>query len=67
MKLSAYASRVGLTYQAVWRMWKRGELDARQLPSGTVIVNDKHPERRRTPKARGFGRNPIDKNCGGGR
>lgn len=38
MKLSAYAKQLGLSYKTVWRMWKRGELNAYQLPSGTVIV-----------------------------
>lgn len=39
MKLSAYAKQQGISYQTAWRMWKRGELPAHQLPSGTVIVN----------------------------
>jgi putative resolvase len=39
MKLSAYAKQQGISYQTAWRMWQRGELPARQLPSGTVIVN----------------------------
>jgi len=38
MKLSVYAKHLGLSYNTVWRMWKRGELTAKQLPSGTVIV-----------------------------
>jgi predicted site-specific integrase-resolvase len=39
MKLSAYAKQLGISYQTAWRMWQRGELPARQLPSGTVIVD----------------------------
>ena len=39
MKLSDYAKKEGISYQTAWRMWKRGELNAKQLPSGTIIVN----------------------------
>jgi predicted site-specific integrase-resolvase len=39
MKLSAYAKQQGISYQTAWRMWRRGELPAYQLPSGTVLVN----------------------------
>lgn len=38
MKLSAYAKQLGISYHTAWRMWQRGELAARQLPSGTIIV-----------------------------
>ncbi len=38
MKLSAYAKQQGISYQTAWRMWRRGELPAYQLPTGTVIV-----------------------------
>ncbi len=38
MKLSAYAKQLGRSYGTAWRMWKRGELQAYQLPSGTIIV-----------------------------
>lgn len=38
MKLSDYAKKAGLSYQTVWRMWKRGELNAYQLPTGTIVV-----------------------------
>lgn len=41
MKLSDYARSTGLSYKTVWRLWKRGQLDAYQLPTGTVIVRDK--------------------------
>jgi predicted site-specific integrase-resolvase len=33
MKLSAYAKHQGISYQTAWRMWRRGELPAHQLPS----------------------------------
>jgi putative resolvase len=39
MKLSDYAKSKGISYQTAWRMWKRGELKATQLPTGTVIVD----------------------------
>lgn len=42
MKLSDYAKEKGISYQTAWRMWKRGELNAEQLPSGTVIVSIKN-------------------------
>lgn len=39
MKLSLYAKELGLTYKAVWKMYKRGDIPgAYQLPSGTIIV-----------------------------
>lgn len=38
MKLSDYAKSIGVSYKTAWRMWHRGELNAEQLPSGTVIV-----------------------------
>src|SRR5215469_2924218 len=48
MKLSAYAKQQGISYQTAWRMWRRGELPAHQLPSGTVFVNvPPTPETRR--------------------
>jgi putative resolvase len=38
MKLSDYAKSIGVSYKTAWRMWQRGELNAEQLPSGTIIV-----------------------------
>ena len=38
MKLSDYAKQTGISYQTAWRMWKRGELNAYQLSTGTIIV-----------------------------
>lgn len=40
MKLSNYAKSKGISYQTAWKMWKRGELNASQLPSGTIIVDN---------------------------
>ena len=40
MKLSDYAKNAGISYQTAWRMWKRGELNAYQLPTGTIIVKN---------------------------
>ncbi len=40
MKLSEYAKKLGISYTTAWRMWKKGELNAYQLPSGTIIVKD---------------------------
>jgi len=39
MRLSDYAKSKGISYKTAWRMWKRGELNASQLPTGTIIVN----------------------------
>jgi putative resolvase len=44
MKLSAYAKQVGVTYKTAWKWWHAGQLDAYQLPTGTVIVRDVTPE-----------------------
>lgn len=43
MKLSEYAKSIGVSYKTAWRMWKKGELNAEQLPSGTVIVKIDKP------------------------
>jgi predicted site-specific integrase-resolvase len=43
MKLSDYAKSKGISYRTAWRMWKKGELKATQLPSGTVIVDISAP------------------------
>ena len=36
MKLSQYTEKIGVTYKTAYRMFKRGELDAYQLPTGTI-------------------------------
>ncbi|HEV2460117.1 MAG TPA: recombinase family protein [Ktedonobacterales bacterium] len=38
MKLSDYAKQVGVTYKTAYHWWKAGQLDAYQLPTGTIIV-----------------------------
>lgn len=43
MKLSDYAKLAGISYQTAWRMWKRGELNAYQLPTGTIVVKTDEP------------------------
>ncbi len=40
MKLSAYAKQVGITYKTAWQWWKAGQLDAYQLPTGTISVRE---------------------------
>lgn len=40
MKLSEYAKRVGVTYKTAWQWWNAGQLDAYQLPTGTIIVRE---------------------------
>ncbi len=40
MKLSTYAKHLGVTYKTAWQWWKAGQLDAYQLPTGTVIVRE---------------------------
>src|SRR5262245_57116427 len=43
MKLSDYAKQVGVTYKTAWQWWKAGQLDAYQLPTGTIIVREPQP------------------------
>jgi putative resolvase len=43
MKLSEYAHHIGVTYKTAYRMWKAGQLDAYQLPTGTIIVREAQP------------------------
>ena len=40
MKLSDYAKQVGATYKTAWQWWNAGQLDAYQLPTGTIIVRE---------------------------
>src|SRR5262249_34017224 len=44
MKLSEYAKQVGVTYKTAWQWWKAGQLDAYQLPTGTIIVREPHTD-----------------------
>src|SRR5260221_13249268 len=43
MKLSAYVNRVGAPYKPAYQWWKAGQLDAYQLPTGTIIVREAQP------------------------
>lgn len=43
MKLSEYAKQVGVTYKTAYQWWKAGQLDAYQLPTGTIIVREPKP------------------------
>src|SRR5215471_16312572 len=43
MKLSDYARQVGVTYKTAYQWWKAGQLDAYQLPTGTIIVREAKP------------------------
>jgi putative resolvase len=40
VKLSQYAKQTGVTYKTAWQWWKAGQLDAYQLPTGTIIVRE---------------------------
>ena len=40
IKLSEYARQVGVTYKTAYQWWKAGQLDAYQLPTGTIIVRE---------------------------
>jgi len=39
MQLGRWAEKIDVTYKTAWGMFKRGELNAKKLPSGTIIVN----------------------------
>jgi len=43
MKLSDYGKELGLSYITVYRYWKQGLLNGYQLPTGTIIIDDKKP------------------------
>lgn len=51
MKLSDFATATGISYQTAWRMFKRGELDAYQLPTGTIIVRTENEQSKVEPIA----------------
>jgi predicted site-specific integrase-resolvase len=41
MKLSTWAKQQGVCYQTAWRWFRDGQLpDAKQLPSGTIIIEE---------------------------
>jgi putative resolvase len=37
---SDYAKQVGVTSKTAWQWWQAGQLDAYQLPTGTIIVRE---------------------------
>lgn len=39
LSISDYAKNQGISYRTAHRMWKRGELKGKQLPSGTIIID----------------------------
>jgi len=41
MKLSTWAKEQKICYQTAWRWFKKGYLNAFQLPNGTIIVDEK--------------------------
>src|SRR5437667_11391583 len=43
MKLSYYAKQMNVTYKTAYRWWKKGLLDAYQLPTGTIVVREPVP------------------------
>lgn len=40
MKLHDYARKMGVRYETAWRWWKAGILSGRQMPTGTIIVDE---------------------------
>jgi predicted site-specific integrase-resolvase len=40
VKLSSYAKKNGVCYQTAYNWWKNGYLKGKQLPSGTIIVEE---------------------------
>ncbi|MEZ0361282.1 MAG: IS607 family transposase, partial [Hydrogenobacter sp.] len=41
MKLSDYAKKLGISYKTAWRLFKEGKIKGFQLPTGTIIVEEK--------------------------
>jgi len=54
MKLSEWARKQGISYLTAWRWFKAGQLPvpARQLPTGTILVEEPNPEGRTVLYAR---------------
>lgn len=40
MKLSIFAKEQGVSYKTAWRWWKAGVIVGKQMPSGTVIIEN---------------------------
>ncbi len=41
MKLSDYAKKLGISYKTAWRLFTDGKIKGYQLPTGTIIVEEK--------------------------
>ena len=44
MKLSEYAKRNSITYRTAFTHWKKGYLKGKQLPSGTIVIENEDSE-----------------------
>lgn len=44
MKLSDYANKLGVSYLTAYLYWKKGYLKGRQLPTGTIIIEEEKTE-----------------------
>ena len=51
IKLSVFAKSQGITYQAAWKMWERGDIDGIKLDSGTILVTGWTQKLSGTPRA----------------
>lgn len=51
MKLSAYAKKLGVTYQTAWKWFHDGHLQGVQLPTGTIIIPEPDEVNRKAFKA----------------
>ena len=40
MKLTDWAKKQGIVYLTAWRWFKKGWLNAYQLPNGTIIIDE---------------------------
>ena len=50
MRLSQYAKHMNVTYKTAYRLWKKGLLDAYQLPTRTIIVRHEPEAQQRASK-----------------
>ncbi|MEM3368642.1 MAG: IS607 family transposase [Thermoproteota archaeon] len=52
MKLSHWAKKMGISYRRAWQMYKDGKLpNARQLPTGTIVVIEENEKAIPAPNA----------------
>jgi len=52
MKLSEYAKTMKVTYKTAWNWWKAGYLEAYQIPSGTIMVDEEKTKQRMVEKGK---------------